>query len=104
MIKFLCKLVILWEKKKFLTLIEMENGYIEKINQFILGRDLTALRENLGKLNNKTKRTSLEEKQIIALNKDIDETEKFRQMIETGKFKRTDLENQIKEYKKNIWI
>lgn len=103
MIKFLCKLVILWEKKKFLTLLEMENGYLKGANSTILDRNVVMLRENLGKLNTKNKRTNLEEKQIVTLNKEIDETEKFRQMIESGEFKMRDLQNQIKEYKQKLW-
>jgi len=102
-IKIFTKLVILWEKKKFLTLLEMENQYIESYNWAILSRDVEEIRKQKGILQDKKKRTTDEEKQIIALDKDINETEKYRQMINGGKDKMEDLKNQIKMYRKNIW-
>ncbi len=104
-IKLWQKLVILWEKKKFLTLLEMEQNFLEETYFEILARDLSGLRERLGELNKlELKKRKLEDEQeIIELNTKINETEKYRNMIEQGKAKSKELQIQIKMFKNNLF-
>lgn len=99
------KLVILWEKKKFLTLLEMEQNFLEETYFEILSRDLSGLRERLGELNKleQKKRKLEDEQEIIELNTKINETEKYRNMIEQGKLKAKELKIQIKMFKSNLF-
>lgn len=104
MIKILQKLVILWEKSKFLTLMEMETDYIKRINDYIIVRDIDDLRKRLGELRaSKDAKSSEIQREIIDLEAEINETEKFRQMIETSHEKSEDLKKQISLYWSNIW-
>jgi hypothetical protein len=103
MIKFIQKLVILWEKKKLLTLLEMEQGFLEKMYFPIISRDSTDLRNRLGYLNAKKDRKKQDEKEVIELNTKINETEKYKNMIEQGKTKAGELRVQIHMFKKNLW-
>lgn len=103
MIKFLQKLVILWEKSKFLTLMEMESGYIEKVNSKKLKGNIDAFRQQIAELKNKTDRSNAENGEIISIEAKINEIEKLRQIIQASKEKGDDLKNQIELYKKELW-
>jgi hypothetical protein len=102
MIKFIQKLIILWEKKKFLTLMELESFYISKVYQEEINRDLDFLRSELGKIKKKAETRDNNLKRIEIESK-INESEKFIQMIKSSKEKSNDLKNQIALYKKSLW-
>lgn len=104
---FLQKMAVIWEKSKFLTLMKMEQAHIEETYWNIITRDVADLREKLGELkkkeNNNKKVDPTTQKEIAEIEANINETEKYRQMIESGKDKSKDLERQIKLYKKLLW-
>jgi hypothetical protein len=81
----------------------MEQGFLEKMYFPIITRDLTDLRNRLGYLNAKKDRKKQDEKEIVELNNKINETEKYRNMIEQGKTKAKELRVQIHMFKKNLW-
>lgn len=103
MIKLLQKLVILWEKSKFLTLMEMEADYIREVNRKILNRDTDALRTRLASLKASTDKKSDTQLEILEVEQQLNETEKFKEMIQKSKEKGLDLKKQIEKYRKDIW-
>lgn len=103
MIKFLQKLVVLWEKSKFLRLMEMESAYLTKANSSILTRDINDLRTRLGELK-LVKNPSNEAKvKIVDIEALINETVKYRQMIDSSRQKGEDLRRQIAFYRSGLW-
>ena len=103
MIKLLQKLVVLWEKSKFLTLMEMETDYLREANGRILGRDTDSLRAKLSSLKAIKNPKSDVQRDMIDIEQLINETEKFRQMIQSSKEKGLDLKNQIAKYRAELW-
>lgn len=102
-IRFIQKLVILWEKSKFLTLMELESRYLQGENQEILERDLIDLRGQLAKQKLIKNPTAEVKHNIVDIEAQINETEKYRQMIASSVSKSEDLRKQIKLYKKQLW-
>lgn len=103
MIRFLQKLVVLWEKSKFLTLMEMETDYLRWENRKIIERDTDHLRKKVAELKAKEKQTAEDNRKIIDVEGEINETEKYRQMLESSRTKSADLKKQIAMYRKELW-
>src|SRR3990167_3653807 len=102
MIKFLIKLVVLWEKKKFLTLMEMESGYITRVNRNVIGRDIDYLRSKLRELKIVKNPTNDARVKMVEIEALINETEKYKQMLESSRSKGDDLKKQIKMYREEL--
>ncbi len=112
MIKFFQKLIIILEKKKFLTLLQMESAYLQEMNISIIERNIDELRTKIREMRNKTKQstgttgttgTAANEREIAEIEAKINETEKYRQMIETSKVKEKDIKAQLRFYIRNLW-
>lgn len=103
MIKWLQTLVILWEKSKFLRLMELESSYIQSVHADKIWRDLPELRKELASLRAIKSPKTETTKKMIGLEADINETEKFRQMVQSSEEKSIDLKNQIEQYKRKLW-
>lgn len=103
MITFIQKLIVLWEKKKFLTLMELESSYLEITHGEILNRDTDALRASLGEIRAKANPNSEDKRKAITIESEINETEKVRQMIQSSEEKGNDLRQQIVFYKMVLW-
>jgi len=83
--------------------MEMESNYIVDVNKHILRRDIKELRKQLVELHNVKKPTSKEMQVAVQIESEIDETEKYRQMIDSSREKSEDLRKQIKMYRKGLW-
>lgn len=103
MITFIQKVIVLWEKKKFLTLMELESGYLNDTHSDIIYRDIDSLRAKLGKLREKKDASNEDQRTIITVEAEINETEKIRQMMKSSEEKSADLRKQISFYKKGLW-
>ena len=103
MIKLLQKLVILWEKSKFLTLLEMESEYLKQSHAELLERDTDTLRKEMAELKAIKQPNKETQQKIVELDMEIMEAEKFRQMVKSSEDKGLDLKSQIVKYKKELW-
>jgi hypothetical protein len=102
-IKTCQKLIILWDKKKFLTLLEMESGFLKAFYSRILERDINELRKKLGEIRALKNPSNIKQQEATELEADINETIKYRQMIKDSSDKSLDLRRQIDKYKKELW-
>lgn len=103
MITLIQKLVIIWEKRKFLNLLKMETAFLEHENQEVLREDEKGLRAELAELGNiKNPREEIK-RQIMDLDGRINNIARIKNMIEGGKIKRSELERQLEFYQKNLW-
>lgn len=97
------KLLILWDKKRFLTLLEMESEYLITTKGEILKKDTPDLRGRLAKLRLIKNPKNETQREIIEIQAQINEVDKFKQMIVTTEEKKNDLKSQITFYKKSLW-
>jgi len=101
--RWLSKLVIIWEKTKRLVLTELERAYIEQEYANILSKDIEGLRAELGKLNAiKDPKTETKVK-ISELDAEVTEIMQYKNMVERSVSNEIDLREQIKMFKKSLW-
>lgn len=103
MLGFFSRVVILWEKTKFLNLVRLEREYVGKVYAKVLAKDEAALRERLGQLRGKKNPSAEEKHEASKIDAEITEILQYRQMIDKSVEKEKDLEKQIALFKKRLF-
>ena len=103
MITLIQKLLFLWEKKMHKTRVICEREYlVEKFNH-ILSKDDQALRERMSELKLKENPSTEVKKEIMDIEKQINEISMYRQMVEKGTQTVGELTEIIASVKQDLW-
>lgn len=103
MIKFLQKLKMLKQRSQIKTEVEMELKLVESYHADKLAKDEDELRNKLGMINNIKKPSKEQEKEKFMIQKELDEINQAKKMVQMCKMKINELTKLIEIIKKNLW-
>lgn len=103
MIELIQKLVIMWEKKKVLTLAKIEEQYVLKNFGHIALRDEKPLRVRIAEIQAIKQPSEELKKEAVKIGHEINEIMKYKGMLVRGDQMKKDLIGIIEVIKKDLW-